>query len=108
MSKAERKAFAASGKATLRLNASAPGQLDLKGTAKFGRKRGQAFVASLYVEKPGDLTVPVSLSKKARKQLRRSGSLTIELDDRIRRRQTEDLEPGAEEMTDPSSSAREA
>jgi predicted heme/steroid binding protein len=79
MSKAERKAFAASGRATLRLNASAPGQLELKGSAKLGRKRGQVLAASLYVEKPGDVAVPVTLTKKARKQLRRKGALTIAL-----------------------------
>jgi hypothetical protein len=79
LSKPERKALAASGKATLRLNASAPGQLDLKGTAKLGSKRGQVFAASLYVEQPGDVNLPISLSKRARKQLSRDGKLAIEL-----------------------------
>jgi hypothetical protein len=77
--KTERKAFAASGKATLRLSASAPGQLDLKGMAKLGGRSRQVFAASLYVEQPGELSVPVSLSKVARKQLSRDGKLVIEL-----------------------------
>ena len=79
LSKAERRAFASSGRATLRLSASAPGQLDVKGTAKLGSRRRQVFAASLYVEQPGDVNVPISLSKKARKQLSRDGKLAIEL-----------------------------
>jgi hypothetical protein len=79
LSKAERKAFAASGRATLRLSASAPGQLDVTGTAKVGGKRRQVISVSLYVEKAGEVAVPVKLSKKARMQLRRDGSLKVEL-----------------------------
>jgi hypothetical protein len=79
LSKAERKAFAGSGRTTLRLSASAPGQLDITGTARVGGKRRPVFAASLYVERPGDVSVPISLTKKARKQLRRDGKLAIEI-----------------------------
>jgi hypothetical protein len=71
--------LASGGKAKLKVRVSESGKVTITGTAKIGGKRKQVFAATVTAKKAGEVVVPVSLSKPGQAQLRKSGSLTVEV-----------------------------
>jgi hypothetical protein len=78
-SSSARAKLASGGKAGLKLRVSEPGRVTVTGTAKVGGKRKQVFAATVTAKKAGEVVVPVSLSKPAQAQLRKTGSLTVDV-----------------------------
>lgn len=78
-SSSARAKLASGAKVGLKLKVSEPGKVTITGTAKVGGKRKQVFAATVTAKKAGEVIVPVSLSKPAQAQLRKTGSLTVDV-----------------------------
>jgi hypothetical protein len=76
---ADRAKLASGDKVGLKLKVSGPGKVSVKGTAKIGGKQKQVFAATVTAKKAGEVKLPISLSKEAQAQLRKDGSLTIQV-----------------------------
>jgi hypothetical protein len=79
MSASQRAKLAAGGNAEVPLKVSGPGKISLNGTARIGKRSAQVANATSRAVQPGIVTVPISLSSGALSQLRRKGTLSVQL-----------------------------
>jgi hypothetical protein len=77
VSTAQRKRLAATGKVSLTVTANAPGTVSVKATATIGGRAVTVGSARRTMVAPGRAVVTLSLSKKARSQLKARGRLTV-------------------------------
>jgi hypothetical protein len=77
LSRADRARLANGGRILLKVKVSRPGGIVVKGTARIDGTRTQVFFAALAASEAGEVELPISLSKRARRQLRHRGSLTV-------------------------------
>jgi hypothetical protein len=77
VSAAQRKRLAATGKVSLTVTANAPGTVSVGATATIGGRTVTVGTARGTMAAPGRVAVSLSLSKKARSQLKARGRLTV-------------------------------
>ncbi len=101
----ERRKLASGGRAAVSVRVSGAGQVSLEGSASANKSPIQAFTASRRSVQAGSVSVPVTLSKAALAQLRKTGTLKIQLAVEFA-----DAEPAHAAVTlkTPSSGARRA
>jgi len=79
LSRSQSAKLASGSRVGLDVTVSEGGKVTLKGTSLIGKKAQQAFAASRRTVQPGQIQVPVTLSKNALAHLRKAGTLKLQL-----------------------------
>jgi DNA-binding beta-propeller fold protein YncE len=79
LSSKDRSALARGGRVKLTVSVSQPGTVTVTGTSRLGKKLRRVAVSSRTASTRGRLAVPIGLSKAARRELAKTGRLTVSL-----------------------------